>query len=65
MNIMNKDWWVVEIDQGGVTWTPIAYCASERQADDLAKAAHIQEFGKPARVRQYGHGALGQSQQEK
>ncbi len=48
-----KKLWIVEIDQGGVNWTPIAYCFSQKQADYLAVAPHIVEFGKPARVRQY------------
>ena len=45
--------WVVEVDQGGVNWTPIAYCFSEKQADDLASAPHVIEFGKPVHVREY------------
>jgi hypothetical protein len=46
--------WAVEIDQGGINWTPIALCFSEKQALDLATAPHIVEFGKPARVRERG-----------
>ena len=46
--------WIVEIDQGGINWTPIAYCHSEQQAERLAFAHHIVAFGKPVRMRKYG-----------
>lgn len=52
-----KRLWVVEIDTGGLNWTPIACCWTEKQASDLAAAPHIKEFGKPARVREYGKAA--------
>ena len=43
--------WIVEIDQGGINWTPIAYCHSKEQAE---KQAARMPQGKPVRVRQYG-----------
>ena len=45
--------WVVEMDSGGLNWTPIGYCVSKEQADALAKAPHIVAAGKPVRVREY------------
>lgn len=44
--------WIVEIDNGGINWTPIALCHSEKQAHDLAGAPHLIDFGKPVRVRE-------------
>lgn len=49
--------WVVEVDQGGVNWVPIAYAVSEQQAQALAVAPHIVEFGEPVLVRKYGEPA--------
>lgn len=46
--------WVIEIDYGGINYEPIAYCLSEKQANDLAAKPHIIAVGKPVRVRKYG-----------
>lgn len=42
--------WVVEIDYGGMFWQPVAYCFSEKQAENLATAPHILKVNKPVRI---------------
>lgn len=49
--------WIVEIDAGATVWTPIAYCFAREDAERLRDADHIRDFGKPARVREYGKAA--------
>jgi hypothetical protein len=49
--------WVVEVDTGGINWTPVAYCFTRVDAD--RQAGHIQH---PVRVREYGAPANGEDQ---
>jgi hypothetical protein len=46
--------WVVEINQGGVNWTPICLCHSKEQAEKRA-AVHTDS---PVRVREKWKAAL-------